>query len=123
MARREDAELVAQLARQVRTRREAQKLTQERVAELTGIKAQTLSRIETGRIQASIATVRVLARVLGCTMGDLLDGGPVTAPELSARERTVLAAYRSLGDVAQDAVHAVTVELARSSPPVSPDAT
>ncbi len=116
MARREDGALVKFLARKVRERREAELMTQEQLAEKAGIRVQTLSRIENGKTQASIAVVKQLARALGCTAGALLEEQDLASkmssqPTLSGRERELLAVWRGLTPRSQLAAIELLVEL------------
>lgn len=52
--------------------RNAQGLTLDDVAALTGLSAAMLSRVENGQRQASLGTVELLATALGCSSEDLL---------------------------------------------------
>ena len=50
----------------VRILRELQELTQEQLADLTGIPQSTISAIENGRVNLGVERAKVLARALKC---------------------------------------------------------
>lgn len=60
------------LAAAVRSRRERAGLTQSGLARLASLSAGTLSALEAGGSNPRIGTLRALARVFGCEVGDLL---------------------------------------------------
>jgi len=52
--------------------REAQRLTQEQVADKTGLDQTTVSQLETGRAKdARYSTLKALAQAYGCTPDDI----------------------------------------------------
>ena len=56
----------------LKQRRKAANLTQQQLAEKSGIRRVTIARIETGAIP-SLNSLRALSVALGCTVDDLLD--------------------------------------------------
>ena len=72
-----------------RTRREAGEpvMTQRRLAELAGVTEATVSRHANGETAMSLAQAVAYARVFGCRVEDLVDGGdrPATAPPVPNR--------------------------------------
>ena len=54
--------------------RKAKKLTQTQLAEMAGIKQETISAIENGRNLPTMASVRLLANALNCQISDLMEG-------------------------------------------------
>lgn len=55
----------------LRARREALRLTQEQVAEITGLRQSTISKIEKGQITPRDTTKVLLASKLGCPVAAL----------------------------------------------------
>jgi len=66
---------LAALGDRLRRIRRARELTLEQVAERTGISQPTLSRLESGRRQPSLAQLLTLADQYGASVGDLLGEG------------------------------------------------
>jgi len=60
------------LGRNLRRARLDRKMTQEEVAELSGVHATEVSRIEGGKRDPQVSTVRRLAKAVGVNAGDLL---------------------------------------------------
>lgn len=54
------------VAESVKIMREFQELSQNELAELTGIPQSTISAIENGRVQLGVERAKVLARALSC---------------------------------------------------------
>ena len=69
------------LGAEVRRRREAQRLTLEKLAERTGLTPHYLSTIETGKRDPSVSTLLSLANGLGVAPGDLLERLPDVSPQ------------------------------------------
>lgn len=67
----------------VREWRKHRKLTQEKLAELTGYTASSISQLETGAQGYGEDTLVRLSEVLGCQPGDLLTGPPAEVALLS----------------------------------------
>jgi len=55
--------------------RKAANLTQQQLADKSGISRVTLARIETGACNPSLDTLRALSAALGCTIDTLLNEG------------------------------------------------
>ncbi len=73
MPRRTLRPLAIRLGQHINKRRKAMNLTQEKIAELLEVEPITISRYETGAALPSLASLSLLAQVLGTTMGVLLD--------------------------------------------------
>jgi transcriptional regulator with XRE-family HTH domain len=69
-----DLDGLAAVGRCVRRRRQAAGLSIAQLARRAGIGSSTLSGLERGRRNPSLAVVQRLARVLGAMPGELLDG-------------------------------------------------
>jgi transcriptional regulator with XRE-family HTH domain len=65
---------------EVRKRRKAQGLTQEQLAEKSGLTFSYLSTVETDKRDPSVSTLIALAHALGARPGDLLEDAPETSP-------------------------------------------
>ena len=70
--RQKDAWLRA-LGQNVREQRKAAKLTQERLAELADLSPRTVQKIEAGRLNILVTTLRRLRTCIGCGYADLLE--------------------------------------------------
>ena len=68
----------------VRIIRELQELSQNQLAELTGIPQTTISAIENGRVRLEVERAKVLARALRCHTAVLVFPGWDTAAESPA---------------------------------------
>ena len=68
----------------VRILRELQELSQNQLAELTGISQATLSAIENGRVNLGVERAKVLARALNCHPAVLVFPGWETPAESAA---------------------------------------
>ena len=66
------ADIQRALGRNLRQARERAELTQEAVAERSGVHPTEVSRIETGKRNPRIATVEALAEAVGVSVSDLL---------------------------------------------------
>ncbi|WP_430646142.1 helix-turn-helix domain-containing protein [Agromyces sp. GXS1127] len=64
---------------QVRRYRTARRMSQRALGAQAGVTSGFLSQLETGRANASVATLRRLADALGVSLGDLVAPGPVPA--------------------------------------------
>jgi transcriptional regulator with XRE-family HTH domain len=60
------------LGQNVREQRKAAKLTQERLAELADLSPRTVQKIEAGRLNILVTTLRRLRTGIGCSYQDLL---------------------------------------------------
>ena len=70
----------ALIGKRVRETRKQQKISQERLAELTGVSAGYISHIETARKKASLSILICIANALGITVDELLDGNQIYNP-------------------------------------------
>jgi transcriptional regulator with XRE-family HTH domain len=72
------ADLMIQFGKRIKQVRKAAKLTQEHLAEKTGLSTEYISRLERGVAQPSFDTFAVIADTLNVTYRDLLDfRGPI----------------------------------------------
>ncbi len=67
-----DAEWLRTVGAQVKSERKAAGLTQEALAEKTGMAPRTIQKIEAGDITILITTLRRLREAIGCKFSDLL---------------------------------------------------
>lgn len=72
-SRPDDEPCMGDLGTNLREARERLELTQEQVAERSGVHATEVSRIEAGKRDPQVSTVRKLAKALRMTAGQLLD--------------------------------------------------
>jgi len=86
--------LQEQVPARLRDYRHRRGFTQEKLAELAGVKPETISRIENGRAQPSIMVLARLTSALECAMGDILDESSLAGDE---GEVELLLLWRSLG--------------------------
>lgn len=71
--------LQTRFGERLREARQKAKLTQAALAESAGLTQQYVAKIETGRINPTLATMAAVARVLGTEIGDMLRlAGPPT---------------------------------------------
>lgn len=68
-----EAASIKRLGAAVRRERSALEMTQEELAEVTGLHLRTVQKIEAGEINILITTVQKLQRALKCAWGKLLD--------------------------------------------------
>lgn len=78
---------LADLGKRIRERRLSLHLSQEEVAEMAGISAYTIGRIEGGRMAMSVGTFKKLVQALGVDVGVLLgmaasDAGESCCPDV-----------------------------------------
>ena len=66
-------EVLKQFAEKVRSNRKKKGLTQEQLAELSGLSLSQIARIETARLNSTVCTVVVLARGMNISPSQLLD--------------------------------------------------
>ncbi|WP_400993625.1 helix-turn-helix domain-containing protein [Agromyces sp. GXQ0307] len=72
---------------QVRRYRRARRMSQRALGAQAGVTSGFLSQLETGRTNASVATLRRLADALGVSLGDLVAPGPVPAGRVVRADR------------------------------------
>ncbi len=58
----------------VRELRDARRITQERLSELSGIGREHISRIENGHREAGLEVISKLAKSLGITIAEMMEG-------------------------------------------------
>jgi transcriptional regulator with XRE-family HTH domain len=68
----EDVDLLRKLGKTIKSTRKARGLTQENVAELCGFDPTYISLLETGKRNPPFLTLCMIARVLNCTLAQLL---------------------------------------------------
>lgn len=72
------ADLAKQLGGRIKMTRKAAELTQERLAEKTGLSVEYISRLERGVAQPSFKTLAIIAESLNVTIKDFFDfKGPI----------------------------------------------
>ena len=92
----------------LRSLRNRQQLTQEQLAERSGLSYKFIGEVERGAGNPTLETIAQLAEALGVTMGDLVGGSERTLPpsgeyRMSRRQlQMVREAYSSLGALVQD---------------------
>ena len=67
-------DILVLLVRRLRYLRTTRDISQDDLAALAGISRVTLSRIENGKVDASIYTLSNLTKALGCKLVDLFNG-------------------------------------------------
>lgn len=83
----------------LRELRKAAELTQQELADVTGVSQAAISQLENGERSMDIAWMRTFARALKCAAADLLD--PEDNPDrLDGQERALVTRYRK-ADTAQ----------------------
>jgi len=93
--RTDPTELGKQLGRAISERRKALKLTQDDLAGLVEVDAETISRIERGSTLPSLQRLLTIADAIGAGTGELLTEA---SPLVSDRGRTVIAAMSELDE-------------------------
>ena len=88
MPKKRNNDLLVALGQRLQVTRKSRGWTQERLAEALDLQPVTLSRVETGDRAVSISLLADCARVLGVTLGDLVD---IERPEPEAVEDPVVA--------------------------------
>ncbi len=82
MVKKFHSDLALRLGRNIAAFRQRAALNQERLAELIDVEISTVSRYETGTTLPSLVTLENLAKVMHCTMSDLLaERLPAKSPE------------------------------------------
>ncbi len=96
--------LQQRIARNVRRLRTARGLTQEQLADITGVAAAQISRIETGSRNTTLTTIEAIAAGLGCDLVDLIGVHPGASDLTESEARDVLGAFGRLGVVERAAL-------------------
>jgi len=65
--------VLRKFAENVRSNRKKKELTQEQLAEISGLSLSQIARIETARLNSTICTVVILARSMNISPSQLLD--------------------------------------------------
>lgn len=99
--------LVMRPGNRLRDLRKRAHITQEQLAELTGVSQPAISQIENGRLSMDIHWMRAFARILGCAPADLLDDED-NPDRLTAEERDLLARYRHANEAERRTLDRVT---------------
>ena len=81
---------------EIKRRREALGISQNRLAKRSGCAQSTLSAIENTTKKPSSETLAGIAEALGCTVAELMGEAPGSAPLLSGEERQLLRVFRQL---------------------------
>lgn len=68
--------IVKRLGERIFSLRKAQKLSQAELAVMASLDRSFISEIENGQKNISVVTLEKIAKALGTSMGDLLDGAP-----------------------------------------------
>ena len=92
--------VVVNIGARIRAARKQSGLKQQELSEAVGIEPESLSRIETGKLKPSRATVEQVAAHLGIKVGQLLDEAELRVPRPQVRpiERRLLRLVRELDD-------------------------
>ena len=69
----ECGELLKLLVERIRTLRKGQEISQERLAELAGLHPVFISKIETGKVKASICSYNSIANALNMSLSELVE--------------------------------------------------
>jgi transcriptional regulator with XRE-family HTH domain len=69
----ECGELLKLLGERIRTLRKGQEISQERLAELAGLHPVFISKIETGKVKASICSYNSIANALNMSLSELVE--------------------------------------------------
>lgn len=96
--------------------RKASGLTQREAADKFGLKYRTYQNYENGVTSPDMDTAAEFARYFGCTIGDLFDLREGLDSSLSAQEREVVEAMRSMSEDARRALVKVTRGLVMAFP-------
>lgn len=68
------------IARQIQKKRAEEGITQEELAERTGLAVPTISNIETRKKKPTLTSAFRIAQALNTTLGSLVDGDPASTP-------------------------------------------
>ena len=112
-------EPVLTLGARIRALRRARGLTQDRLADSTGVSRSAVAQWESDRAGHSAGMLRRVAEVLGVSVGMLRDGwdGVSTDAVLTPQETALLRLYRSCTDEDQSVLMHVAEKIAASRDP------
>lgn len=114
MPRAKHSDLRVSIGRRLQRARAARGLTQERLAELVGINAISLCRVETGKRSLSLGLITRAADVLGIGVADLVDPGrKLPKATLAPEEAELLRGFRSLSPSWRKLTLAIVAEASR----------
>lgn len=82
----------------LRFMRKAAGLTQQELAERTGVSQPAISQLENGTLEMSFSWARTFARVLGCAFVDLIADEDATGVIRDDHERLLIERYRLADD-------------------------
>ncbi|MBX3125539.1 MAG: helix-turn-helix domain-containing protein [Polyangiaceae bacterium] len=97
--------LLKSLGSRVRAVRVELGLTQEDLGDRAGVAAESISRLEAGRMNLSVVKLEGIAAALGVSVADLLSDAPRPTPAVSPGQRRVLALLDGLDDRQLKQVH------------------
>lgn len=97
--RPQNPEFLSKFGRRLRAVREAQHMTQQRLADLLAMKPSTISLFESGDVSPTLSTLAVIARTLRVEASELLTfDQTVPAPIETNAEWELIEDYQSLSD-------------------------
>lgn len=102
--------LVMRPGNRLRFLRKLAKITQDELAELTGVSQPAISQLENGTRSMDIQWMRTFARALGCAPADLLDDED-NPDRLAEAERVLVERYRHADRAQRDNLERVTAAL------------
>ncbi len=107
------------LGARIRALRRARGLTQDRLADSTGVSRSAVAQWESDRAGHSAGMLRRVAEVLGVSVGMLRDGwdGLATDAVLTPQETALLRLYRSCGNEDRSVLMHVAEKIAASRDP------
>lgn len=112
-------ELTLSLGARIRTLRRARGLTQDRLANSTGVSRSAVAQWESDRAGHSAGMLRRVAEVLGVSVSMLRDGwdGVPGDTVLTPQEGTLLRLYRACGEADRSVLMHVAEKIAASKAP------
>ena len=115
MPRRHDPDLLRAVGARLAELRRARGLTQEALAEATGLEPLSISRCEVGGRALSLTNLAVVADALGVALGGIVDvERRCPVPERSPEESQRLRMWRGLPDAERDRAQRMMREFART---------
>ena len=102
---RKPSNLLKALGSRVRAVRVELGLTQEDLADRAGIAAESVSRLESGRLNLSVVKLEGIAAALGVSVGELLSDAPRPTQSVTPGQRRVLALLEGFDDRQLRQVH------------------